>query len=42
MYQYKLVTLTDGVRSTRSIYLIESSIKVYILIIKLTPSGHRI
>jgi hypothetical protein len=33
---------TDGVRSTGSIYLIETSIKVHILIIELMPSGHRI
>ena len=42
MYQHKQATLTDGVRSTGSLYLIETSIKVHILIIKSMPSGLRI
>jgi hypothetical protein len=39
---YKKSTLTGGVRLTGSTYLIETSIKVHILIIKLTPSEHAI
>jgi hypothetical protein len=40
MYQHKQATLTGGVRLTGSLYLIETSIKVHILIIKMMPSGH--